>query len=99
MNTGSEHIHVEKRKEVGIITLKKSDGLNIFDSTMLHDLGDFLNELGKDETIRVLIITGIKNFSAGANIKEMKEFNPVGCELALACDIRIVKCGCEIRSA
>ncbi|CAG0952739.1 MAG: enoyl-CoA hydratase-related protein [Candidatus Methanoperedens sp.] len=123
MNTGSEHILVEKRKEVGIITLKKSDGLNILDSTMLHDLGDFLNELEKDETIRVLIITGVKNFSAGANIKEMKEFNPVeaktfsdfgnrlfnqvenlekpiiaaisgyafggGCELALACDIRI----------
>lgn len=123
MNTGNEHIHVEKRKEVGIITLKKSDGLNILDSTMMHDFGDLLIELGKDETIRVLIITGVKNFSAGANIKEMKEFNPEeaktfsdfgnrlfnqlenlekpviaavsgyafggGCELALACDIRI----------
>jgi enoyl-CoA hydratase len=123
MNTGNEHIQVEKRKEVGIITLKKSDGLNILDSTMLHDFGNLLNELGKDETIRVLIITGVKNFSVGANINEMKEFNaedaktfsdfgnslfnqlenlekPViaavsgyafggGCELALACDIRI----------
>ncbi len=41
---------------------------------MLHDLEDFLKELGKDEQIRVLIITGDKNFSAGANVKEMKEF-------------------------
>jgi len=123
MNTRNEHIHVEKKNEVGIITLKKSDGLNILDSTMLHDLEDFLKELGKDEQIRVLIITGDKNFSAGANVKEMKEFTareakafsdygnrlfnmvenmekPViaavcgyafggGCELALACDIRI----------
>ncbi len=76
MTTHSEYIKLEKRKEVGIITLFTPDGLNILDSKILRDLGDRLNELEKDEDIRVLILTGIKNFSAGANIKEMKEFSP-----------------------
>jgi enoyl-CoA hydratase len=123
MNTGNEHIKVEKKKETGIITFTKPDGLNILDSTMLNELEDILTELEKDKEIRVLIINGNKNFSAGADIKEMKEFNPEeakafselgnrvfnhvenfekpiiaavsgyafggGCELALACDIRI----------
>lgn len=123
MNTGSEYIKVEKKNEAGIITLGRPDGLNILDTKMLHGLEKSLTVLETDEKIRVLIITGNKNFCAGADIKEMKEKNPEeakafselghrvfnrienmgkpviaavkgyaiggGCELALACDIRI----------
>ena len=121
MSTGNE-IKIEKRKEIGIITLNKPV-MNILDTKMLVELEDSLNEFETDEQVRALVITGEKNFCAGANIKELKEkhpeeaevfsrlghkvFNQVenmgkpvvaavsgyalggGCELALACDIRI----------
>ncbi|TFG41952.1 MAG: crotonase [Bacteroidia bacterium] len=120
---GNENIKMEKKNKVGIITLSKPDGLNILDTTMLQYLEDAMKELEEDAEIRVIIITGEKNFSVGADIKEMKDKNPEeietfcrfghamlnhvetlekpviaavngyafggGCELALACDIRI----------
>jgi enoyl-CoA hydratase len=123
MNMGNENIKMEKKNKVGIITLSKPDGLNILDTAMLQYLDDAMKEFEEDAEIRVIIITGEKNFSAGADIKEMKDKNPDeietfskfghtmlnhvetldkpviaaingyafggGCELALACDIRI----------
>ncbi len=123
MSTGNEYIKAEKKKEIGIILFNRPEAMNILDTKMLQELGDFLTELENDEQIRAIIITGGKNFCAGANIKELKEKHPEeaeafsrlghkvcnqvenmekpviaavngyalggGCELALACDIRI----------
>jgi enoyl-CoA hydratase len=123
MNTGNEHIKVEKKKEIGIIMLNRPEAKNALNRKMLRELGDTLTCLENDLQIRVIIIAGNKDFCAGADIKEMnaikpeeiesfcrwghKVFNqlegmgkPViaavsgfalggGCELALACDIRI----------
>ncbi len=86
-------------------------------------LGSALSDLESDGGVRVIVITGGKHFSAGADIKELKEKDPeqakvfarlgqgvcnaieemrkpviaavsgyalgAGCEIALACDIRI----------
>lgn len=123
MNIRNENIKIERKKEVGIIILNKPD-LNLLDTKTLMEIEEALIKLDKDEHIKVLILTGEKNFSAGVNIKEIKEKNqeeaeafsrlghkicnqlenlekPViaavkgyalgaGCEIALACDIRIV---------
>ncbi len=122
MTTG-ERIKVERKEEIGIIILNRPDAMNALDTKMFQELGDALTGLGKDNRTRVIIITGGKNFCAGADINELKEMHPVeaevfsrlghnvfdllestgkpvvaaingyalggGCELALACDIRI----------
>ena len=68
MNT-NEHIKIEKKKEIGIIILDKP-AMNILDTKMLGELEDSLDELENDDKIRAIIITGEKNFCAGADIKE-----------------------------
>ena len=123
MDTGNEHIKVEKKKEIGIITLNRPEARNALNRKMIQELGNVLTGLENDLQIRVIIITGNKDFCAGADIKEMNAIKPEeietfcrwghkvfdqlegmgkpviaaitgfalggGCELALACDIRI----------
>ncbi|MBI2472737.1 MAG: enoyl-CoA hydratase/isomerase family protein [Planctomycetes bacterium] len=123
MNTGNEHIKVEKKKEIGIITLNRPEARNALNRKMIQELGDALTALENDPQIRSIIIAGNKDFCAGADIKEMNAIKPEeietfcrwghkvfdqlegmgkpviaaitgfalggGCELALACDIRI----------
>ena len=123
MSTGNEHIKVEKKKEIGIITLNRPKARNALNRKMIQELGDALTCLENDLQIRVIIITGNKDFCAGADIKEMNAIKPEeietfcrwghkvfdqlenmgkpviaaitgfalggGCELVLACDIRI----------
>ena len=76
MNTGNEHIKVEKKKGIGIITLNSPEALNVLEIQTLQELRNSLIELEKDEQVRAIIITGGKNFCAGANIKRMKEIHP-----------------------
>ncbi len=79
MNTGNE-IKLEKKNEIGIITLNKPP-TNILETETLDRLEDSLNKLGADDKIRALVITGEKNFCAGADIKELKEKHPAEAEV------------------
>lgn len=119
-----ETILVEKRESVAVLTINRPDKLNAL-NTKVHAEGvAALDELRRDESVRVLVITGAgeKSFIAGADISEFAGKTPVtqrrtfqertlfnsidafpkpviamingfclggGCELALACDIRI----------
>jgi enoyl-CoA hydratase len=81
MNTGNEsikleNIKLEKKNEIGIITFNRPEVKNIMSTKMLQELEMSLTVLEKDDGIRALIITGDKNFSAGADIKELKEKHP-----------------------
>ncbi len=122
MDTG-EKIKVDKKKEIGIIILDNPEFLNILGTRSIKKLRNLLAELENDGQTRAVIITGSKHFSAGADIKELKDKDPEqaevfsrlghsvcdqienmnkpviaavrgyalggGCEVALACDIRI----------
>lgn len=116
-------LKINTEKEICTLTISAPKSLNALNSTILKELGDFIDHI--DPQIKVLIITGDgeKSFVAGADISEMQNLNaaegetfgrlgaqvfrkietlniPViaavngfalggGCELAMACDIRI----------
>lgn len=119
-----ETLLVEKRGAVAIITINRPDKLNALNIKTREEGAAALDELSRDDSVRVLVFTGAgeKAFVAGADIAEFEGrapltqrgvmlmrslFNAVdsfpkpiiamingfclggGCELALACDIRI----------
>src|SRR4051794_15629348 len=119
-----ETIAVDKRDKVAVLTVNRPDKLNALSKKVHAEGVAALDELRRDESIRVVVITGSgeKSFIAGADISEFGGQTPVtqrdlfhertffnsidtfpkpviamingfclggGCELALACDIRI----------
>jgi enoyl-CoA hydratase len=120
-----EHLLFEVRDSIGFITLNRPKALNALNSALLNELGSLLDDIAKNDEIKVVILTGggDKAFAAGADISEMAPMTAMegrkfskngmdsiskletlpqptiaavhgfalggGCELALACDLRI----------
>jgi enoyl-CoA hydratase len=72
MPTG-ERIRIEKKKALGLIVMDRPESLNVFDTISLRELRDILMDISDDTEVRAVIITGAKHFSAGADIRELKE--------------------------
>ena len=126
MSERYEHLEVELRSGVAVVTLNRPAVLNALNGALLGELSRALRAIDEDAANRVVIITGSgdKAFAAGADIGELAALAseiaakvaartgqaltrqiermrvPViaaingfalggGCELALACDIRI----------
>ena len=73
-----ETILVEKRDEVGVITLNRPKALNALNSVLLKELRHILSSFSADDSIGAIIITGSeKAFAAGADIKELAIQTPI----------------------
>lgn len=71
-----ETLIVEKRDDVGVITLNRPQALNALNSTLLKELRHILASFSRDESIGAIVITGSpKAFAAGADIKEMQSLD------------------------
>lgn len=70
---------VEDRGAVRRITLNRPDKLNALNHATLSELHDAFEAAGRDESVRVLVLTGAgpKAFVAGADISEMNGLSPV----------------------
>ncbi len=74
-----ETITVEKRGAVAVLTINRPDKLNAL-NTQVHKEGvSALDELRKDDDVRVVVLTGAgeKSFVAGADISEFAGQTPV----------------------
>ncbi len=68
-----EHIIVETRGPVGLITLNRPQALNALCSPLIAELAEALDGFEADDAIGAIVLTGSdKAFAAGADIKEMQ---------------------------
>ena len=73
-----QHILVSKEGNIGIVRLNRPKVLNALNSELVRELVQALEELDKDQSVYVVILTGDeKAFAAGADLKEMSEATPV----------------------
>jgi enoyl-CoA hydratase/carnithine racemase len=72
-----ETILIEKKNQVGIITLNRPQKFNTFSSLMAEELNTALSKLDEDTEVRVVIIKGAgKAFSTGIDINEFHGKTP-----------------------
>ena len=119
-------VNITKSDGIATVKINRPDKYNAMNTEVAKELITVFNEIDKDDTVKVIILTGEgdKAFSAGADIAYMSTITPIesetyaktghlltftvencskptiaavngfalggGCELALACDIRIV---------
>jgi enoyl-CoA hydratase len=69
-----EHLILEKRKTVGLVTLNRPEALNALCKALFSELAIAIDDLESDDEIGAIVITGNeKAFAAGADISEMKD--------------------------
>ncbi|MBI2918857.1 MAG: enoyl-CoA hydratase/isomerase family protein [Chloroflexi bacterium] len=77
-----QFIKLDRDGPVAVITLNRPERLNAIGIQMVHDMNDALDEIEKDQSIRVYIVTGAPRaggrpcFCAGADLRMMVEENP-----------------------
>ena len=73
-----KNIILEKKNQLGYITMNRPQVLNALDKTTLEEVHSAVEELENDPMIHVVIITGKdKAFIAGADIKQMETMTPL----------------------
>ncbi|MEI2385678.1 enoyl-CoA hydratase [Breoghania sp. JC706] len=71
-----ENIRVETRGRVGLITLDRPSALNALSNALFEELNRALDTFEADDKIGCIVLTGSeKAFAAGADIKEMADFD------------------------
>jgi enoyl-CoA hydratase len=70
------YIKLEIEGGVAVITLDRPGALNALNRDLVDELDGAVDALGKNEEVKAVIITGGKNFAAGADITNMMTLTP-----------------------
>ena len=73
-----ENIRVEKRSPFATVTMDRAKALNALNAAMFAELDAAFGELGDDDAVRVVLLTGAgeRAFAAGADIRELAAVGP-----------------------
>lgn len=73
-----EHILVDIKESIGIVTLNRPKVYNALSHALIGELTDALSLLDKDNAVKVIVLTGSdRAFAAGADIAEMSQESTV----------------------
>lgn len=74
-----ENILFEVQDRVAILTFNRPKALNALNPSTLEEIDDAIEQVRKNQNIRVLVLTGAgeKAFVAGADISEFQKMNPL----------------------
>lgn len=72
-----ENILITHENQVATVTINRPEKLNALNKATIKELSQGFSDLEKDETVRVIVITGsgTKAFVAGADISEFSSFD------------------------
>ncbi len=71
---GHQTILIERRGEVGLLTLNRPEKLNAIDNRMAVELGEGVGELDRDPAVGAIVITGAgRAFCAGADFSRFED--------------------------
>ena len=75
-------VSIERREAVALLTMKGRTDLNLLGLELFRALSDRLDQVGGDSEVRALILQGAgdRSFSAGVDLREMKELKPLEAE-------------------
>ncbi|MFJ7973830.1 enoyl-CoA hydratase/isomerase family protein [Psychrobacillus sp. NPDC096389] len=76
-----EFIETSLKRNIAVIELNRPRQLNSLNRKMVNEIVGAMEEFDRDENVRVIVLTGKgRAFSAGADIDEMLDDNPVSLE-------------------
>ncbi|ALC85293.1 enoyl-CoA hydratase [Bacillus sp. FJAT-22090] len=76
-----EFIETTLKRNIAVIELNRPRQLNSLNRKMVNEIVVAMEEFDRDENVRVIVLTGKgRSFSAGADIDEMMDDNPVSLE-------------------
>jgi enoyl-CoA hydratase len=80
-----QNILVELEEQIGIIKLNRPEVRNALDAQTLTEINDALETLENDEGVGIIVIKGAgeKSFAAGADIKQLREKQPLDCSIPI----------------
>lgn len=71
-----KHLIFTQADSIGVVQLNRPDSFNAFNMEMFHELNELLDEIVKDDDIRVIVIKGTdKFFGAGADLREVINYD------------------------